>query len=36
MINKIDFIMILALPLSLFAQDKLSYVNIQEIFHVMP
>ena len=36
MIKKIVFIMLLALPLSLVAQDKLAYVNVQEIFQVMP
>ena len=28
--------MLLALPVSLIAQEKLAYVNIQEIFQVMP
>jgi outer membrane protein len=36
MIKKIVFIMLLALPVSLIAQDKLAYINIQEIFQVMP
>lgn len=37
MIKKIVVIMLLALPVkNLMAQDKLAYVNIQEIFQVMP
>jgi len=36
MIKKIVVLMLLALPLSMKAQDKLAYVNIQEIFQVMP
>jgi outer membrane protein len=36
MIKRIAFIVLLALPLGLMAQDKLAYVNIQDIFQVMP
>jgi outer membrane protein len=36
MIKKIVVLMLLALPLSMKAQEKLAYVNIQEIFQVMP
>jgi outer membrane protein len=37
MIKKIVVLMLLALPLSsMMAQEKLAYVNIQEIFQVMP
>ena len=28
--------MLLALPISMIAQDKLAYINVQEIFQVMP
>lgn len=34
--KRIAFIVLMALPLSLMAQDKLAYVNIQDIFQVMP
>lgn len=36
MMKRIAFIVLMALPLSLMAQDKLAYVNIQDIFQVMP
>lgn len=36
MIKKIVLIVLFALPVSLMAQDKLGFVNIQEIFQVMP
>lgn len=37
MIKKIVVLMLLALPVSsMMAQEKLAYVNIQEIFQVMP
>ena len=36
MIKKIVLLVLLALPVSMIAQDKLGYVNIQEIFQVMP
>lgn len=36
MIKKIAFMVLMALPFNLFAQDKLAYVNIQEILQVMP
>jgi outer membrane protein len=36
MIKKIVVLMLIALPLSIKAQEKLAYVNIQEIFQVMP
>lgn len=36
MIKKIVLVLLFALPVSLMAQDKLGYVNIQEIFQVMP
>lgn len=36
MIKKLILIMLFALPVSLMAQDKLAYVNVQEIFQVMP
>lgn len=36
MIKKIVLIMLLALPISMIAQDKLAYINVQEIFQVMP
>ena len=36
MIKKIVLLVLFALPVSLMAQDKLGYVNIQEIFQVMP
>lgn len=36
MIKKIIVLMLIALPLNLIAQDKLAYVNVQEIFQVMP
>jgi len=36
MIRKIIVLMLIALPLNLVAQDKLAYVNVQEIFQVMP
>lgn len=34
--KKVVLMMLLALPLSLLAQEKLAHVNIQEIFQVMP
>ncbi|MDO9633478.1 MAG: OmpH family outer membrane protein [Paludibacter sp.] len=34
--KKIVLIMLLALPISMIAQDKLAYINVQEIFQVMP
>lgn len=36
MIKKIVLLVLFALPVSLMAQDKLGFVNIQEIFQVMP
>lgn len=36
MIKKIVVLMLLALPVSMMAQEKLAYVNVQEIFQVMP
>lgn len=36
MIKKVVLIMLLALPVSMIAQDKLAYVSVQEIFQVMP
>jgi outer membrane protein len=36
MIKKIVLVLLFALPVSLMAQDKLGFVNIQEIFQVMP
>lgn len=36
MTKKIILMMLIALPVSLIAQDKLAYVNVQEIFQVMP
>ncbi len=36
MIKKIVLVVLFALPVSLMAQDKLGFVNIQEIFQVMP
>lgn len=36
MIKKVILIMLLALPVSMMAQEKLAYVNVQEIFKVMP
>ncbi|MDD3195850.1 MAG: OmpH family outer membrane protein [Paludibacter sp.] len=36
MIKKIVLLVLFALPVSMMAQDKLAYVNIQEIFQVMP
>lgn len=36
MIKKIIVLMLIALPLNLIAQEKLAYVNVQEIFQVMP
>ncbi len=36
MIKKIVLVVLLALPLSLIAQDKFGHVNIQEVFSVMP
>jgi len=36
MIKRIALIVLLALPFSLMAQEKFAYVNVQEIFQVMP
>lgn len=36
MIKKIVLVLLLALPLSVMAQEKFAYVNIQDIFQVMP
>ncbi len=36
MIKKIIVLMLIALPLNLIAQERLAYVNVQEIFQVMP
>ena len=36
MIKKIVLLVLFALPMSMMAQEKLGYVNIQEIFQVMP
>lgn len=36
MIKKIVLLVLFALPVSLMAQDKLGFVNIQEVFQVMP
>lgn len=36
MIKKIVVLMLLALPVSMMSQEKLAYVNVQEIFQVMP
>lgn len=36
MMKRIAFIVLMALPISLIAQEKLAYVDIQEIFQVMP
>jgi outer membrane protein len=36
MIKRIALIVLLALPLGLVAQEKFAYVNVQEIFQVMP
>lgn len=36
MIKKLILIMLFALPVSMMAQDKLAFVNVQEIFQVMP
>ena len=36
MIKRIALIVLLALPFSIMAQEKFAYVNVQEIFQVMP
>ncbi len=36
MMKKIALIVLMALPISLMAQDKLAYVDIQAVFQVMP
>lgn len=36
MIKRLFFIVLLILPLSVFAQDRFAIVNVEEIFRVMP
>ncbi len=36
MIKRFFLILLLAIPVSMFAQEKLGYVNVEDIFKVMP